>query len=640
MRLVGLALGAVALAAPPTWAQVVDGDLTAAPIVITGRVASVRSRWVSGAIVTHVAVDVIERVRGPLLPARIVLEQLGGEVGGIGLWIADEASFREGEEALLFLGVSRRNGTLHTFEQGRGKRRIDRGLIEAMRAGPIFGVPAQSSSFVAIPPEYDPAARPVAPLFSLLPTDGGYPARWHEVDANLPVFVDHPSALPATWTGAPSNASAAVTLWRNSGMDLDLRDGGATLGGGCPATFTGNGRISVAYNDPCGVDYTAETWVVGGGYYTTGDLRTVGGVTYQKFLQGFVVLNDTGPQTSAAGCFQDAIAHGLGHALGLGHSGSASAMMAALPSATCASGPRGLAADDISGITSIYQGIPSAAAPPDAPTSLTASVVLSTVTLNWTPASTGGTVQRHLVDAGTASGVYNLGSVPFGAAPGATFANVPAGTYFVRVRAQNALGTSPPSPEASATVGACAPPPAPGTLSASVNGNAVTLLWSAPPSGVTQGYRVAVGSQPGGANFYLQDFPASVTSIGGAVPYGTYYARVFGSNVCGFGPASNEVTVVVQPCPGPPGPPTNLRFAKSGSFVALFWDAPAGTPPASYTLVVGSQPGASNLLVLPTGNTATTLGGPIGPGTYYARMLAQNPCGQSGPSNEIIVVVP
>ncbi len=88
----------------------------------------------------------------------------------------------------------------------------------------------------------------------------------------------------------------------------------------------------MSYNDPCGIaDGEADNWVIGGGYYTTGDLRTVNGTTFQKFIQGFVVLNNVGPQIGSAGCFQDAITHGLGHALGLGHSDSGGAMMNALP---------------------------------------------------------------------------------------------------------------------------------------------------------------------------------------------------------------------------------------------------------------------------------------------------------------------
>jgi hypothetical protein len=68
--------------------------------------------------------------------------------------------------------------------------------------------------------------------------------------------------------------------------------------------------------------------------------------------------------------------------------------------------------------------------------------------------------------------------------------------------------------------------------------------------------------------------------------------------------------------------------------------APAGPAPASYTLHVGSVPGGSDILVFSTGNAATTLGASAPPGTYYARVVAQNACGVSGVSNEIVVVVP
>ena len=642
----GAALVATLLAPPVAAAQPTPSplDIPAAPVVLTGRVASAASRWdaPTGTIVTYVAVDVAERLRGNGIPGRVVLKQLGGEVGGIGMWIADQATFRPAEDVLLFLSISPRDGTLHTTALSRGKQVLDPmtlPLVRAQIAAAPDGQSVQSSTYVAVPPEYD--ARQPGPLFTFLAT-GAEPARWHEVDANQPVFVDHPSSLPGSWSGSTANATAAINLWRGSGMDLDLRDGGAGLGNACPSTFTGNGRISVAYNDPCGLADSPEVWVIGGGYYTTGDLRIVNGTRFQKFLQAFVVLNNAGPQTSSAGCFQDAITHGLGHALGLGHSTTAGAMMAVLPSASCNTGPRGLAADDRAGVTAIYQGVATGPIPPLPPTGFTATAQLSTVTLSWTENPNGGPAQRHIAEAGnTVSGVYGLGSATLGPATTVAFGNVPPGTYFLRVRAQNAAGTSAPSNEAQVTVGACAPPGAPGTLSAATSGNNVSLQWSAPASGVTQGYLLATGSQPGASNLFVGALAATPTALGAPVPFGTYYSRIHATNVCGVGPPSNEVTIVVQPCSGPPQAPTNFRFTKAGSFVTLAWNAPvAGPPPSAYTLVVGSLPGTANLLVQSTGNTATSGAGLVPNGSYYVRMLSQNPCGQSGPSNEILVVVP
>ncbi len=494
-------------------------------------------------------------------------------------------------------------------------------------------------AFRPAPAEYSVPPRDDSPAFVFLPT-GEEPPRWHEVDSATPVYVDHPTALPGGWSGATADATAAITLWRNSGMDLDLRDGGNTLAlANCPASFTGNGRISVAYNDPCGIP--GSDWVVGGGYYTRGDLRTVNGVTFQKFLQGFLVLNDSGPQTSSAGCFRDAITHGIGHALGLGHTTSTGAIMVAAPPSNCSSGPHGLGADDIAGITAIYEGIPSGGNPPNTPTAFTATAQLSTVTMNWTPASTGGQAQRYLIDAGTAPGTYNLGTITVSAPATSTAAGPAApGVYYVRLRAQNSLGTSAPTAERSVTVGSCTAPGAPATLTGSANDTQVNLQWTAPASGVVEGYQLAAGSAPGLANLAVINFPSTVTAFSTTAPYGTYYVRVHATNVCGLGPPSPEITLVVQPCQAPPAAPVNLVRSVAGGIVTLGWNAPAGTPPTGYTIVAGSVSGGSDILVYPTGTTATGLATPAPAGTYYARVIATNACGQSGASNEVVVVVP
>jgi hypothetical protein len=91
------------------------------------------------------------------------------------------------------------------------------------------------------------------------------------------------------------------------------------------------------------------------------------------------------------------------------------------------------------------------------------------------------------------------------------------------------------------------------------------------------------------------------------------------------------------PC-APPGAPHSLTAAAAGLTAQLAWQPPASGPAVSnYLLEAGSSPGASNLAQAPISGGQTTLQASAAAGVYYVRMRAQNACGLSAPSNEVLV---
>jgi hypothetical protein len=457
----------------------------------------------------------------------------------------------------------------------------------------------------------------------------------------IPVdYATVPGGLPGG--GLPA-LTAAIGAWNGVGTALVLNPGN-TGAATCPASgFSGNGRIAFYWDDPCGEigDGDAVTFGVGGGYFTDGSLRTVNGVVFAQFLQGIAILNNVGPHRSTAACLQDAATHVLGHAVGLGDSGDGSAVMFQTLRAGCSSGSSGLGNDDIAGLRAIYPALPGGGEPPHAPTAVAGNVTGSTVVLNWTPATTGGVVLSYVVEAGSASGLANLAvlTVP-GSLPGVAVAAVPPGTYFVRVRARNALGTSVASPETIINVAPCVPPGAPTGLSYSAADNIVSISWTAPASNPPlQGYVLSAGFGPGQANALVTQL-GPTPAFGGFAPAGNYYVRVQAVNACGPGPASADLLVTVQSCAAPPSAPTNLRFTKNGNVVTLNWDAPASGTASQYRLLVGSVAGGADLLIANTADNTTTMVANAPNGTYFVKVQAVNLCGASTSSNEVIVTVP
>src|SRR5262245_19534023 len=122
-----------------------------------------------------------------------------------------------------------------------------------------------------------------------------------------------------------------------------------------------------------------------------------------------------------------------------------------------------------------------AALAPPQPLNLASTVTGSTVVLQWIAAVDGDAPTSYVVEAGSAPGLANLANFDTGnSGQMLTVQGVPAGTYFVRVRARNDGGVSGPSNEISVIVAAAgcpSAPNAPSSLIVSTMGTAVSFTW-------------------------------------------------------------------------------------------------------------------------------------------------------------------
>lgn len=173
-----------------------------------------------------------------------------------------------------------------------------------------------------------------------------------------------------------------------------------------------------------------------------------------------------------------------------------------------------------------------------------------TVTISWTAPSIGTAASYVIEASGTPGGPANLANFNTGnAATTLVVPDVPAGTYYVRIRAVSSCGTSAPSGEeqlivATANQSMCTS--APRNLAPSVSGSTVTLTWASPTTGAPTSYVVQAGSGPGGANLANFDTGSSATTmVASGVGSGNYYVRVYGKNTCGLSPPSNEILLAV-----------------------------------------------------------------------------------------------
>ncbi len=290
----------------------------------------------------------------------------------------------------------------------------------------------------------------------------------------------------------------------------------------------------------------------------------------------------------------------------------------------------------------VYE-ITNAVLQPQGPLGFSAQVGPSSLSFSWTAPPVAGLV-GYLLEAGTSPASSNVGVLSLSASlQSLTLPIQASGTFYVRLRASYADGSSGESRELVVTLGAGSTVAAPANFRVTASGTTVALNWDPTTDPNVSDVLVEAGSAPG-----LSDYVsgASLGTLGGYVasnlPAGQYYFRLRSVGRTGTSPASNEVQVIVGGGSGnPPNYPTDLQATVGTSrSVTLTWHASNDGPQASsFRLEVGSQSGLSDYGTL-TVQGMSFAAGAVPPGSYWIRVRATNASGSSAPSSDIHVVVP
>lgn len=211
-------------------------------------------------------------------------------------------------------------------------------------------------------------------------------------------------------------------------------------------------------------------------------------------------------------------------------------------------------------------------------------------------------------------------------------------------------------------------PGAPGNLTYQVSGGSVWINWIS-STGMTDSfnpntsfYRLEAGGAPGDT-FFVWDSASMVDpskmphlltefAVGGVAP-GAYYVRLRGVNNGVVGPPSNEIVVPVTGGCQAPSAPTDFTGVTRGDTAFMGWNDGNGGRPTQYVIHARYESittGAGVIAALATGKPRAVATEPqnggylnvggVPPGAYYVVVYAQNACGTSGPSNEILVTAP
>ena len=381
-----------------------DDMLIGARAILRGKVVAIESNIdpQDNRIYTYITVKVQEVFKGQIAERRIVLKELGGQVGERASVIFGNPQYKRGESVLLYLDTWA-DGSLRTYQMFLGKFNIVNDPITgeeiAVRSSPDenttilkehlhpHGATGQSTERLALrryirmvrnrlaatwqrsvqfdsevyankplhaePAEYASIAGKgeISPNFTFLG-----PLRFFEPDSGQPVLLTlNPNpGNPAVVLNA-ADVAAAGGAWSNvAGCALQV-----TYSGPLDQCYVGTGLpgIHVISNNCDGRNGAtpgcANILAWGGVSQTGSQTRTINGTTFGQTTQGFVSMNPYSACNFGVSCnVREILTHEIGHALGLGHSQFSDATMAAFAhfDGRCAS----IRQDDVNGIVAIY----------------------------------------------------------------------------------------------------------------------------------------------------------------------------------------------------------------------------------------------------------------------------------------------
>lgn len=184
-----------------------------------------------------------------------------------------------------------------------------------------------------------------------------------------------------------------------------------------------------------------------------------------------------------------------------------------------------------------------ALAAPGVPANLMTSVNGSTVTLTWN-ANGNAAATTYVIEASMSPNFPTLVAEVDTVSTSFTATNVVAGTYYVRVRARNAAGTSAATSGTVVIVagGPCfGPPSPPAALRFTRVGSQLVMEWN-PAAGASE-YVIEAGSVSGGTDIYVGS-AGLATTFTALIPESTHaFVRVYARNACGKSLRGDEIEI-------------------------------------------------------------------------------------------------